>query len=63
MHIFKIYTKWISLKSKQKGLLKNVKDEISRPLGSREIQITKVCSFAGHPVIKSQGLHPDYFET
>ena len=24
--------------------MKNVKDEISRPLGSREIQITKVCT-------------------
>ena len=33
---------WIFLKSTQKGLLKNVQDGISRPLGSREIQKTKV---------------------
>ena len=31
----------ISLKSTSKGLLKNIPDEISRPLGSREIQKTK----------------------
>ena len=30
------------LKSTRKGLLKNVQDGISRPLGSREIQKTKV---------------------
>ena len=30
------------MKSTQKGLLKNVQDGISRPLGSREIQKTKV---------------------
>ena len=29
------------LKSTQNGLLKNVQDEISRPLGSREIHKTK----------------------
>ena len=34
----------VFLESKRKGLLKNVKDGISRPLGSREIQITKVCT-------------------
>ena len=39
-----IILKWISLESTQKGLLKNVKDGISRPLGSREIQKTKVCT-------------------
>ena len=33
---------WIVLKSTQKGLLENVKDGISRPIGSREIQKTKV---------------------
>ena len=33
---------WIFLKSTQKGLLKNVQDEVSRPLGGREIQKTKV---------------------
>ena len=33
---------WIFLKSTRKGLLKNVQDGISRPLGSREIQKTKV---------------------
>ena len=32
---------WIFLKSTQKGLLKNVQDGVSRPLGSREIQQTK----------------------
>ena len=32
----------IFLKSTRKGQLKNVQDEISRPLGSREIQKTKV---------------------
>ena len=32
---------WISLKSTQKWLLKNVQDGISRPLGSRVIQKTK----------------------
>ena len=32
----------IILKSTQKGLLKNVQDVISRPLGSQEIQKTKV---------------------
>ena len=37
-------TKWIFSESTRKGLLKNVKDRISRPLGSREIQITKVCT-------------------
>ena len=30
-------TKWIFLESTQKGLLKNVKDGISRPLGSRHV--------------------------
>ena len=34
--------KWISLNSTWKGQLKIVQDEISRPLGSREIQKTKV---------------------
>ena len=33
---------WIVLNSAQKGLLKNVQDRISRPLGSREIHKTKV---------------------
>ena len=33
---------WIFSKSTRKGQLKNVQDEISRPLGSREIQKTKV---------------------
>ena len=36
-----IIKSWIFLKSTWKGLLKNVQDEISRPLGSREIQKTK----------------------
>ena len=36
-----IITKWISLESTWKGLLKNVKDGNSRPLGSWEIQKTK----------------------
>ena len=35
---------WIFLKSTRDGLLKNVKDEIFRPLGSRKIQKTKVCT-------------------
>ena len=35
-------TKWIFFESARKGLLKNVQDEISRPLESREIQKTKV---------------------
>ena len=35
---------WIVLKSTQIGLLKNVQDGISRPLGSREIQETKVAT-------------------
>ena len=33
---------WIFSESTQNGLLKNVQDEISTPLGSREIQKTKV---------------------
>ena len=35
---------WIFLKSTQNGLLKNVQYGISRPLGSREIQKTKVAT-------------------
>jgi hypothetical protein len=35
---------WIFLKSTQKGLLKNVQDGFSKPLGSREIQETKVAT-------------------
>ena len=35
-------TKWIFLESTRKGLLKNVQDRISKPLGGREIQKTKV---------------------
>ena len=38
------------LESTQKGLLKNVKDGISRPLESREIKKKGLYSFAGHPV-------------
>ena len=37
-----IIKSWIFSKSTQKGLLKNVQDGISRPLGSLEIQKTKV---------------------
>ena len=37
-----IVKNWIFLKSARKGQLKNVQDGISRPLGSREIQKTKV---------------------
>ena len=37
-----IITKRVFLESTQKGLLKNVQDGVSRPLGSREIQKTKV---------------------
>ena len=33
---------WIFLKSTQEGLFKNIQDGIFRPLGSREIQKTKV---------------------
>ena len=33
---------WTFSNSTRKGQLKNVQDEISRPLGSREIQKTKV---------------------
>ena len=33
---------WTFSNSTRKGQLKNVEDEISRPLGSREIQKTKV---------------------
>ena len=36
------YSKWTLFKSTQKVLFKNVQDGISRPLGSREIQKTKV---------------------
>ena len=43
-------TKGIFLESKRTGLLKNVKDEISRPLVSREIQKQKWVQFSGHPV-------------
>ena len=39
-------TKWIFLESARK----NVQDEISRPLRSREIHKKSVYSFAGHPV-------------
>ena len=39
-----IISKWIFLESTQKRLLKNAKNGISRPLGSREIQKTKVCT-------------------
>ena len=35
------------LKSTQKGLLKNVQAGICRPLGSREIQETKVATVLG----------------
>ena len=34
-------TKWIFLESTRKGLLKNVQDGISRPIGSREIHKAK----------------------
>ena len=37
-----IIQKWTFLNSTRKGQLKNVQDGISRPLGSREIQKTKV---------------------
>ena len=40
--LYQMIINWIFLKSTQKGLLKNVQDGISRPLGSREIQKTKV---------------------
>ena len=33
---------WIFSKSQRKGLLKNVQDGVSRPLGGQEIQKTKV---------------------
>ena len=37
-----IIEKWTFLNSTRKGQLKNVQDGISRPLGSQEIQKTKV---------------------
>ena len=37
-----ILQNWIFLKSTEKGLLNNVQDGIYRPLGSQEIQKTKV---------------------
>ena len=40
----------IFLKSTLKGLLKNVQYGLSRPLGSREIQKTKVANVSGHLV-------------
>ena len=39
-----IIIKYIFYESTWNGLLKNVKDGISRPLGSRENQKTKVCT-------------------
>ena len=39
-----IIKNWIFLKSTRNGLLKNVQYGISRPLGSREIQKTKVAN-------------------
>ena len=39
-----IIKRWIFSKYTQKGLLKNVQDGISRPLGSQEIQETKVAT-------------------
>ena len=42
---------WIFSRSTLKGLLKNVQDRVSRPLGGQEIQKNKSGnSFAGHPV-------------
>ena len=43
---------WIFLKSTRKGLLKNVQDGISRPLGSREIHKAKRIGgfFFNHPL-------------
>ena len=38
----RIIKNWIFSKSTRNGLLKNVQDGISMPIGSREIQITKV---------------------
>ena len=35
-------TKWIFLESTWKGLLKNVQDRISKPVGGREIEKIKV---------------------
>ena len=45
------------LKSMRKGLLKNVQDGISRPLGSREITKSKGEVFFTHPLgeISSDG--------
>ena len=39
---YQIITKWIFLESTRKELLKNVQDRISKLLGGREIQKTKV---------------------
>ena len=41
---------WTFSNSTWKGQFKNVQDEISRPLGSQEIQDKSGYSFAGHPV-------------
>ena len=38
---YQIIKSWIFLRTTQKGLLENVQDKISRPLGSWEIQQTK----------------------
>ena len=44
LRFHQIIENWIFLKSTQKGLLKNFQDGISRPLGSQEIQETKVAT-------------------